>query len=288
MKKIIFKDAALQKQLQQDGYAVIKMLSDKDVERLLELYKHHYPNDNIPVHNSLYAEVAARADINKVIQEVVKPHLAKIFDGFIISVGILFVKNKAEDNYIGLHQDPTLLKNEGIEDHINFWCPLQDVNADNGAMQVLPGSHLFFPPVQAITIPFAFSGHSDLIYRQMKTIDMKAGEVLIFDNRIVHSSTSNITDSKRICVVLGMIPEDVEWVSYYKNPQEPNGPIEVYAQEPFYYLDPLWSNSNEPPKTGKKIGILDYKPVKFSEEEMKRIIENKIPAADFEFRLLPA
>jgi ectoine hydroxylase-related dioxygenase (phytanoyl-CoA dioxygenase family) len=288
MNNLIFKNSDLQTKLKHEGYAVMPLLNSQDIAQLLALYKTYYPEDSLPVFNSFARNAEVRTSISQGIQQVFKPRLEQYFDGFRITMGIFFIKNKAEDNHIGIHQDPTLLKNECLQEHINFWCPLQDVNKDNGAMQVFAGSHLMFPPVQALTIPTPFGQHSDLIYRQMQTIDMKAGEVLVFDNRLIHSSTSNTTNGKRICVVSSIIPASAEWFSFYRNPNLPNSDIEVYEQQPDCYLDVEWTNNMEPPKTGKKIGLLDFRPFTVSEDELNNIIKNRIVASGYNFRLLPA
>jgi hypothetical protein len=62
----------------------------------------------------------------------------------------------------------------------------------------------------------------------------------------------------------------------------------VYEQQPDCYLDVEWTNNMEPPKTGKKIGLLDFRPFTVSEDELNNIIKNRIVASGYNFRLLPA
>ena len=84
--------------------------------------------------------------------------------------------------------------------HLTVWLPLVDVNIENGALQFLPRSHkeglktyhrvedeAFAVPVIAPT-----SSHTEI-----DTLEMKKGDLLIFNNLVFHRSLLNQSETIR-------------------------------------------------------------------------------------------
>lgn len=98
------------------------------------------------------------------------------------------------------HQDSAYMPHTENDTHLTVWLPLVDVQTENGALQFLPGSHTaglqtyhrvegeaFAVPVLSPT-----SSHSNI-----DTLEMKKGDLLIFNNLVFHRSLLNRSDTIR-------------------------------------------------------------------------------------------
>jgi phytanoyl-CoA hydroxylase len=91
------------------------------------------------------------------------------------------------------HQDWRSM--QGSLNAIVIWVPLADVHKELGALEVIPGSHLWG----------LLESHEDEWYRRIEglgdeqylSIEVNAGDVLFFSSFVVHRSGNNVTDSIR-------------------------------------------------------------------------------------------
>jgi len=93
-------------------------------------------------------------------------------------------------------------------------CYLTDTNVDNGALRVLPGSHLKSVPIHAL-LPEAHSHSSDGLepghiamadLPEQVTLCMKAGDVAVIDYRLLHGTHGNCSDIRRDGILLSFTP----------------------------------------------------------------------------------
>lgn len=105
---------------------------------------------------------------------------------------------------VGWHQDLGVVGNEADETQmISVWIAITDAGIENGCLQVVPGSHLGELalhchynerkglPFKQLNIPDRFVGS-----RQVP-MPMKAGDVLFFHKKMMHSSLPNVSDTIR-------------------------------------------------------------------------------------------
>ncbi|MEM8931877.1 MAG: phytanoyl-CoA dioxygenase family protein [Acidobacteriota bacterium] len=90
---------------------------------------------------------------------------------------------------------------------LNFtaWVAITETTAENGALEVLPGSHLSVLPTAAapddvlfetMADPKAFDGEGG------RLLEMRAGECILFNDRLLHRSGRNTTASDRTGLVV--------------------------------------------------------------------------------------
>ena len=93
-------------------------------------------------------------------------------------------------------------------------CYLTDTNSQNGALRVLRGSHLKSAPIHAV-LPEAHGhsadglepGHialSDL--PGQVTLCLRAGDAVVIDYRLLHSTHGNAGNTRRDCILLSFTP----------------------------------------------------------------------------------
>ena len=133
-----------------------------------------------------------------------------------------FIKDPGDDAYISWHQDSTYW---GLSrpDVVTAWIALSDVTPENGAMRMLPGSHLLdqLPHVDT------FAEHNLLTRGQevqvevdeSKTVDvaLRPGEMSLHHVRIVHGSGPNRGDDRRIALAIRYVPTYVSQISGAKD-----------------------------------------------------------------------
>jgi hypothetical protein len=107
------------------------------------------------------------------------------------------------------------------ETTVSIWSPLVDVTQENGAIGVVPGSHKIVPHVQAPrTASFFEEIEADLISCGMvETLQLRAGEAVIFDDGLIHGSPPNLTSEARYAVQLICAPADA-LPTYYREAGE--------------------------------------------------------------------
>jgi non-heme Fe2+,alpha-ketoglutarate-dependent halogenase len=129
-----------------------------------------------------------------------------------------FIKDAQDPAYISWHQDSTYW---GLShpDVMTAWIALSDVTIENGAMRMLPGSHL----IDQLPHVDTFADNNLLTRGQEVQIDvdeskaadlpLKAGEMSLHHVRTVHSSNPNPTNDRRIGLAIRYVPTYVSQIS---------------------------------------------------------------------------
>ena len=98
------------------------------------------------------------------------------------------------------HQDSAYMPETENDTHLTVWLPLVDVKLENGPLQFLPGSHKLGlqtyhrVPGEAFAVPVLSPTSSDT---DIDTLEMKKGDLLVFNNLVFHRSLVNHSDSIR-------------------------------------------------------------------------------------------
>jgi hypothetical protein len=74
------------------------------------------------------------------------------------------------------------------------------------------------------------------IFPYLHTVDVKAGEVLMFDNRTFHASPPNTTDFVRLAAGVGVTQKDAQLVHYYMKPDGTFKTMLRYNVDEDFYL----------------------------------------------------
>lgn len=66
-----------------------------------------------------------------------------------------------------------------------------DVDADNGWLEVVPGTHRLGNVQRTLNVPWQFAGQEEVFRRHSVGLRMPAGSVCLFDAALVHGSPPN-------------------------------------------------------------------------------------------------
>ena len=141
---------------------------------------------------------------------------------------------------------------------IGVLCYLADTNAQNGALRVLRGSHLKSAPIHAV-LPEAHGhsaeglepGHivlSDL--PDQVTLGLRAGDAVVIDYRLLHSTHGNAGNTRRDCILLSFTPSWRELPNDIKahliaHPAQPSGGEALKTSSMLAKLFPKFSGSRQ-------------------------------------------
>jgi ectoine hydroxylase-related dioxygenase (phytanoyl-CoA dioxygenase family) len=187
------------------------------------------------------------------------------------------VKFPGEKSDFDLHQGINFIDETKGNVSITMWIPLQDVNLDNGNMQVVRGSHKFFKQdVRSQHYQTPYENIKPYIKdKYVENLPMKAGEAWIFNHRLLHCSPVNKTNKVRIATLNIMVPEESPVILYYKDSENVSGKkVEILEfTEDNYFLQNVQDMSKTPGIINKgKTEELHYQ---ISKEEFDELYEKK-------------
>lgn len=105
------------------------------------------------------------------------------------------------------HRDPSFVV-EPRHASYGVWCALEDLDADQGPLYVIPGSHRGAPPIRVHQSTDNL--HPELDPERdprVETVLLPAGHALVYHHALIHGSAPNRTDRPR-CVVAGLLVAD--------------------------------------------------------------------------------
>ncbi len=125
-----------------------------------------------------------------------------------------FIKDGNDPTYVSWHQDSTYW---GLSkpDVVTAWVALSESNRSNGAMEVVPGTHLMnqIPHTDTFAKNNALTRGQEVAVEidQSKAvaIELLPGEMSLHHVRIIHGSPSNNSSKRRIGFAIRYMPTDV-------------------------------------------------------------------------------
>ncbi|MCZ2393081.1 MAG: phytanoyl-CoA dioxygenase family protein [Chitinophagales bacterium] len=249
----ILKEQNFDKQLLEKGYVIVPFLDEQTVSELKTFYYENHPQG----HEGMYAtahvsDISFRIKMNDFIKEKFQKSIDQYFQNCNPLGGSYIAKAKGGNGALVPHQDWNIV-DETVYRSFNIWVPLVDLNENNGALMIEPGSHLWDFNYRSANIPFAYPEKEESLWKNMLSLRMKAGESLIYDHRLIHASPENHTDEIRLACVYGIIPEGAQMYYYHKNE---HGDIEEYESNTDFFL---YGNIFEGPKGLKREKVIKLK-----------------------------
>ncbi|MEX0769026.1 MAG: phytanoyl-CoA dioxygenase family protein [Microthrixaceae bacterium] len=213
----------LQHQFEEFGFVVVDLIDHTTVSVLRERYDSmdHEQRTQFDwvdgFDTSIYDQRPEyRAQVFEVMEELITPALSSVLDDYRLMFANFIVKYPNSD-WVPPHVDWTFLDEQQFSS-VTVWCPLVDTNAANGTLGVVSGSHRridFLRPSNVPTYERCELAVADIEDRPV--ISVKAGQAIIMDNRVVHFSPPNTTESNRIAVGCVVGPSEAELHHYWMN-----------------------------------------------------------------------
>lgn len=242
----MLKNSIYQEKLERDGYVVINFFENQEIEALIQEYEqlHHFDLGNGMFFSNRQLE---NPDYQSEARQLIRKHFSKKIETHFNNAAwmeAVFVIKPPKVGVFANHQDWSLVDEDKYRS-LGIWCPLLDVNATNGTFCILSGSHKFFKTYRSPTIPAAY--HSDelnkIIDANKITLNVRKGDVIVFDHAAVHSTTPNQMDKPRGAVFIGIRPAGSPILHYYYH--KDSGEIEGFEVDgDFFYTYDYTSRPN--------------------------------------------
>lgn len=272
MRHLHFKDASKTEDLSEKGYAIFSFLKQEDVTTLLGIFRKYHDHDPEGFYATTHLEdTSLRRQISNEAMAVVMPRIDGLFENIHVLGGAFITKAPGQKGILPLHQDWNIV-DEQNERSYNLWIPLMRVNQRNGTMRILEGSHKKQKTLRGPEIPPVLYPISAEVDRHMLPLEMDAGEGLIYDHALWHSSPENQSDELRIALVLGVVTQGAG-MRYY---QKKGDRIEEYASHPDFFFE---NERGVEVVNLEKLRELPYDNDFLSEAEFRRIYLGETEAA---------
>lgn len=200
------------------GFIHIPDFIDKSIVKLIfsEFDKIHIPDYSKNQWNSqfdLSYQNALRT--SSIIKKYLYPSFDRHFIDFDLPMASIMSKNPIPNSTCELHRDYTAFEEKEVQVR-NFWIPLVDINADNGALYAIPGSYKLFTDIRPMFSDWAYSKIKDEILKFKIAFYIKAGDLILYADKTLHGSFENMTTMPRPVLHGGVLPKNAQ-VYFYKN-----------------------------------------------------------------------
>lgn len=233
MQRVLFHKEQLSDALFEKGYAHFPLLNSADVSKLKQCFKEYHKQDPQGFYASTHlTDKNLRKDLSNKIMNVVSPKIEQFLKNAQLLGAAFISKAPGEKGILPLHQDWNIVDESEARSY-NLWIPLIDVNQANGAMRVLDNSHRKLETFRGPNIPPVLSNINTYVDQHMHSIDLTEGEALLYDHALWHSSPVNNSDSLRLAIVIGVIPNGAS-MRYYQGAE---GQIEEYKSHPEFFFE---------------------------------------------------
>jgi hypothetical protein len=275
---LFFKDKSIQQEIAIKGYAVRKLLEAPAIQalkmRFADILQH--PDNGVTEQfwNSGRAEnIDIRNMAKAAIDQYLKPDLEHFFPAKAVDLmgGVFVAKPPGKDSGLNPHQDSS-----HVDEHRFFsvyaWTALDDTFEKNGAVYIVPGSHLFGNHQRSLNIPWQFQPYTDILWQYAVPVPMKEGEVLFFDSAAIHCSPPNETDQLRLGVNFFIKPKVSPFLHYYQKKDDIGAPVEKFeVNTDFYYKEDFLSR---PPAKYPFAGAENYHRLHLNKKKVHQLCEN--------------
>jgi hypothetical protein len=214
--KPIFKSQQLSKQYRTDGIVIVPFASDLQIKELKRVFDKYCPyKENEPDHffyslleNNCYNSCQIRDEIESILRDSYE----NIFINYKSVLQCFLAKPKGNEDF-WLHQDWSYT-NELQDECATVWCPLTEVNKENGCLFAIRGSHTLFRNFRSGDLETARMKISTQLEPFVKSFEVKLGDAVIFHPALFHGSYANKSNSLRIIAASIIIPSHTP-ISYF-------------------------------------------------------------------------
>ena len=266
----VFKDQALEQQMNDLGYVVMDLFSSEEIAQCIQLFESIDPKLDKGFYTSLESSnFEYRREANRKLKEIVRDKMLSPLDDY-AEIGFTFnVKLPKADSETPMHLDDCHV-DEDKYISLNVWLPLVDTTDENGTLHVVPKSHKIPHPIRALGLGFPYENFTSALEEASISVPMKKGQILYFDSRIIHWAPPNLTAQVRPAMVSGLIPREAEPIVFMHYKGLAENQVEKF-HAPFEFFSDVQIDHR--PEGFKSYGIFEYIEPDFTEEELLRYLE---------------
>lgn len=203
-------DTVSVKALTDSGYQVVDLLTKDQLERLRGVREGSGPAPGDPMDGLFNDTWSTDCEYKRLVSGL----LMRILDA---PVGHLLpehrrlgfvhiVKWPGPAGAVVAHRDPSFVDEQQFRS-LMLWCALDDVDDEQGALWVVPGSHRDPTGVRVHQSPRNVHPEIDAAFRELAVpLEIKAGQAIVYDHALIHRSGPNNSALARVAVSGVLIP----------------------------------------------------------------------------------
>lgn len=231
----IFFNPELDKKMVRDGFIILPFLGPNEITNFENLYNKWHCEQPTAFFKSYFdPRMDYKQEVENKIIQVFQEKMKTVFRDYNAFGGLFVVKPPSQEGHLPPHQDWSFV-DERKHWSINMWCPLEDVDSDNGNMIVLKGSHQFNRTIRGVGTPDVYRDHWKLIENNMQSVPLKAGEAIFFFHGLLHGSTLNTTPKSRVSIGLTLTPKYAPHYFHYM--EKGTNILERFSTNPDFYIE---------------------------------------------------
>jgi len=236
-----FVNTIIQKEIAQKGFAIADLIGENEVNELVSDFKVILSRNDSEFGHLFWNSGRVKSTIvrnlaRNSVEKNVQPYLEKFFlpQKAELMGGVFVVKPSGSDGGLNPHQDSSHVEEDKYLS-VYAWCPMTDVNNTNGALCVIPGSHLWGNKHRSLNIPWQFEPFIKDLWKLAVPLNIKAGQVVFFDSAAIHCSKPNFSNEIRIATNFFVKHSEADFLHFFADDSAPQK-IEKYRVDmDFYY-----------------------------------------------------
>ena len=236
----IFKNQESQTLFEKQGFVIIDLDNTVILNEIDESYRaltpddQFYPKDNRYHCTFIDTNVEYKRKAFDVFNRCFTPFINQHLIDFELMAGNFYVKPKGCKEF-EIHQNWSVV-DESKHTTVTLWIPMQDTDEQNGTIEVVPGSHKLSLNVTCFGSPYYFEPFiNELKQSYFLPIPLKRGQILVFDDNLIHYSKMNQTENPRRAIQLIASPKEAPLIIYFPDPQDA-AYFNVYETNKEFYL----------------------------------------------------
>ncbi len=281
----LFQQDALEADFQRNGFVKVPFLSPGQLDELRRLYRDLQPDHRFNTQDSSVSYHFSFLDPNRAYKQAVFDNVSALvapsmqehltpYEPLIIN----FVRKEPGLGEVPVHQNWNFV-DESRFCSVSIWCPLVDVGPENGALEVIPGTHRIFRNVlRSPSIPWFFKSYKDVLLREyLQVVPVKAGEALIFDDSLIHYSKPNRGDYDRTVIQVIAIPQGAQAKHYYRKKSLLRSAFYELDVNAEFFLNFKFDITDEP-EGALRSRPIPYKMPRISERRFREMVDQLMVA----------
>lgn len=209
------KDTSLAQRLHTNGYVVLQLGTDQKIGMLQQLLATVPVDTESPFWSSSFLDdIEFKKQLSASVSEILASGLSAFLAEHRPLGSSFLVKQPGDHSVMPIHQDWTVVDETQFGSY-TVWMPLQDTNAQNGCLQVIPGSHKLNGQLRSPSLPVDFEEIRNELRAYLVDVPLRAGQAILFNHALMHASPPNRSEKSRTAITYGLIPKDADLCMYY-------------------------------------------------------------------------
>lgn len=214
----ILKSEKLEKDLLTNGFLIIRnFLPSNTIQHLLQYNKENQPEFfNDAILNTVWhtKDTVYKKKTVALIADLFEENCNRYFKDFRLYGGAFVIKQPGPKAVSSPHFDLGIVDEERFR-AFSVWVPLCKVSRENGALMVVPKSHIFQSIFRGPNIPEPTVNIREWLWNVCNIVELNAGDAVVYDHRLIHGSRENKTDTDRIVASCTLTSANAPLVLYY-------------------------------------------------------------------------